>query len=122
MNGATVKMECQDNQIELDWIYLRKSILGTIRRGVFLYVLIENGYKYDSNCYSPYSTKFLIPFLWVSLLFYTILPYHLHPPRADQIIGVDSCPINPFLKSLGSSCKAENHCSGITSSLMRLES
>ena len=27
--------------------------------------------------------------------------FHLHPPRVDQVAGVDPCPINTFLKSLG---------------------
>ena len=35
---------------------------------------------------------------------------------------LDTCPISTFLKFLGSSCKAKNHCSGITSTLMRPES
>ena len=37
----------------------------------------------------------------VFFLFYTLFLFHLHPPRVDQIIGVDPCPINTFLKSLG---------------------
>ena len=35
---------------------------------------------------------------------------------------LETCPISIFLKSSGSSCKAENHCSGIISTLMQLES
>ena len=56
--------------------------------------------------------------------FYFILSFtfHLCPPRVGQIVGVDPCHISTFLKSLGSSCKAENYCSGITSSLMQSES
>ena len=46
--------------------------------------------------------------------FYFILssPFHLYPPCVDQIVSVDPYPISTFLKSLGSSCKAKNHCSG----------
>ena len=57
--------------------------------------------------------------LRVPLLFYIIFPFHLHPPRANQIVGVGSRPISTFLKSLGSSWKVENYCSGITSLLMQ---
>ena len=57
-------------------------------------------------------------------LFYFILSFtfHLCPPHVGQIVGVDPCHINTFLKSLGSSCKAEKYCSDITSSLMQSES
>ena len=44
----------------------------------------------------------------VSLPFYIIFPFHLHLSRADQIVGVNSYPISTFLKSLGSSYKAES--------------
>ena len=115
-------MDFKDNQTEMDWVYLNKFVLGSIRGGLFQYILIENSYRYGLNCYSAFSYKFPILILRVSIPFYTIFTSHLHPPHADQIIGVGSYPINTFLKSLGSSCKAGNHCSGITFSLMRPES
>ena len=48
--------------------------------------------------------------------------FHLCPPCVDQIVSVDPCHFSTFLKSLGSSCKAENYCLSITFSLMRPES
>ena len=62
------------------------------------------------------------PSLIASFLFYTLFYFHLHPSRADQMVGLDTCPITTFLKSLGSSYKAESHYSGITSILMQPES
>ena len=83
---------------------------------IFLIVLITNLVP------DYYNISFLIsrsPSLIAS--FYTLFPFHLLPPRAGQMVGVDTCPISTFLKSLCSSCKAENHCSSITSILMWLE-
>ena len=37
-------------------------------------------------------------------------------------VGVDTCPICNFHQSPCSTCKAETHCSGITFTLMQLES
>ena len=54
--------------------------------------------------------------------FYTILPSRSHFTRVYQRVGVDTCPICTFHQSPCSSCKAETHCSGITSTLIRPES
>ena len=54
-----------------------------------------------------------------SFFFYILFLFYLFPPRASQMVGVDTCPISTFLKSLCSRCKAENHCLGITSILIR---
>ena len=83
--------------------------------------MIKNGYRYGSNCYSAFFYKFPIHSLIASFFFYTPFLLHLHPPRTDQMVGVNTCPISTLLKSSCSSCKAENHCSGITSTLMRWE-
>ena len=115
-------MDPDHNKVKMDWFYLKKIIIITIRGDQFLYIIIEIDYKYSSYCYnislsilrSPFSQGFL------SILYF--LPSFISPPCVNQIIGVDPCPINTFLKSLGSSCKAENYCSNITSSLMRPES
>ena len=48
----------------MNWSYLSKFVIGTIRGGMLYYILIENGYKYDSSCYSAFYYKFLIPSLW----------------------------------------------------------
>ena len=69
------------------------------------------------QCFSL--SLFLIPPLIASFFFYTLFSFHLHPPRAGQMVSLNTYPISTFLKSLGSSCKAENHCLGITSILIR---
>ena len=105
----------------MSWSYLSKFVLGTIRGSLFQYILIENCYKYGSSCYSAFSYKFPISSL-IASFFYTLFCFHLHPPRAGQMVHLDTCPIRPFLKSLGSSYKARSHCSDITSTLMQSES
>ena len=63
---------------------------------------------------------FLDPlFSEVSYIIY--LPLNdLDPPLVDHPdCYVSACPISTFLKSLCSRCKAENHCLGITSILIR---
>ena len=98
-------MDPDDNKVKVNWTYLKKIVFSTIREDQFLYILLEVCYKYSSNCYS---VSFLIlrsPSLRVSLLFYTIFSFHLNPSRADQIVGVDPCPISTFLKSLGNRLK-----------------
>ena len=100
-------MDLDDNKVKVDQIYLRKIVLGTVRGDQFLYMLLEVGYKYSSNCYSVSFSILRSPSLRASLLFYTIFPFYLYHSHVDQIVGVDSCPISTFLKSLGCSCKAE---------------
>ena len=122
MSQVTITMDPDDNRVKIDLIYQRKIVLGTVREDQFLYILLEVGYKYSFDYYIISLLILRSPSLKVSLPFYTIFSFHLYPPHVDQIIGVDPCLINTFLKSLGSSCKAENYCSGIISSLMQLES
>ena len=54
--------------------------------------------------------------------FYTLLLSRSYFTRVYWRVGVDTCPIYTFHQSLCSSCKAETHCSDITSTLMRPES
>ena len=60
------------------------------------------------DCYSVFLLISRSFTLKVSRPFYTTFPFHLHLPRVDQIVGIHPCPISTFLKSLGSSCKAES--------------
>ena len=122
MGWVILMMDLEDNKVKVNWIYLRKFIIGPVRGDQFLYVLLEIGYRYSFDCYSVSFSVLRSLSLRVSPLFYTIFPFHLYPLCADQIVGVDPCPTSTFLKSLGCSCKAERYCSGITSSLMRPES
>ena len=48
----------------MDWSYLSKFVLDTVRGGIFSYLLIENDYEHGSNYYSAFSYKFLIPSPW----------------------------------------------------------
>jgi len=55
-------MDLEDNQAKAGWIYLSKFVLGTIREYQFLYISIENGYRYNFDCYSAFSLNSPIPF------------------------------------------------------------
>ena len=87
-----------------------------------MYILLEVSYRYGLDCYSVSSFLLRSLSVKISLLFYTIPPFHPYHPRANQIVDIGPCPISTFLKSLGSSWKAENYRSGITSSLVWPES
>ena len=125
MSWITVRMGLEDNQAKVNWIYLSKFIIGTIWEGQFLYIYQLKIVTDTILIATVLSLSILQSLsLRVPLLFYTIFPFHLHhfhlhPPRANQIVGVGSRPISTFLKSLGSSWKVENYCSGITSLLMQ---
>ena len=93
---------------------------------IYLYIYISLSSLITNTILDCYSVFLLIsrsPTLRVFLPLYNIFPFHdLHLPHADQIVGVDLCPISTFLKSLSSNYKAKSYCSGITSSSMRSES
>jgi len=74
------------------------------------------------DCYSISFLIFRSPCLIASSFFYTVSPSHLRFPHACPMVGVDTCSISPSQKSSCSSCKTNNHCSDITSTLMWLES
>ena len=71
-------------------------------------------FSLDTN-FHPHFPVFLSPF-------YTFLYSHSYFTRVYWRVGVDTCPIFTFHQSPCSSCKAETHCSGITSILMQPES
>ena len=91
MSWITVIMSPGNNKLKVDWIYLSKIVLSTVQGDQFLYILLEVGYKYNFDCYNI--SLSILQSLSLSLLFYTISPYHLYPPHAYQIAGVSSCPI-----------------------------
>ena len=79
MSWVTIIMDPDDNKVKVDWFYLRKFILSTVRGDQFLYILLEVCYKYSSNCYN---ISFLILqslSLRVFLLIYTISPFSSLP-------------------------------------------
>ena len=116
-------MDLDHNKAKIDWFYLKKIILGTIRGDQFLYIFLEFGYKHSSCCYSVFLSISRSHSLRVFFLFYIIFLLSSLPStyRLDCWCVVP-CPVSTFLKSLGSSYKVENYCSGITFSLMRSES
>ena len=122
MSWVAIMVDPNDNKVEIDWFLLKKIILNTIQGDQFLYIFLEFDYKYIFQCYSILLSNFQSPLSRPPFYFILSFPFHLCPPRVDQIVGVDPCHISTFLKSLGSSCKADNYCSGITSSLMQPES
>ena len=100
MSWITIRMDLKDNKVKVEWIYLRKFVVGTVREDQFLYILLEIGYRYSFDCYSVYFLILQSLFLRASPLFNTTFPFHLYPPFVDQIVGVDPYPISTFLKSL----------------------
>ena len=100
MSWITVIMSLGDDKLKVDWIYLSKIVLDTVRGDQFLYILLEVGYKYSFDCYS---VSFLIPQSPSSgSSFYFILfsSFPFYPSCVRQIVGIDPCPISTFLKSL----------------------
>ena len=106
------KVDSDDKKRKIDWFKLKKIVLDTVREVQLLYISLKFHYKYNFLLLQCFSLSFSIHLLRVSFPFYTIFPFHLHLSRANQIVGVDLYPISTFLKSLGSSCKAESYCSG----------
>ena len=103
MNWTTIMVGLDDLKAKINKFYPKKIVLGTIRGDVFLYIYLSFEFDYkSSSCY--YSIFLLISqSLSSGYSFSFILSsfFHLHPPCVDQVSGVDSCPINTFLKSLG---------------------
>ena len=93
-------MDLEDNKVKVKWIYLRKFVLGTIRRDQFLYILFEFGYIYNFDCYSVSFSILRSPSLGSSFLFILPSSFPFYPPHVKQIAGIDLCPISTFLKSL----------------------
>ena len=109
-------MKRTGRQIDLNQRKLSQAQSEEISSYIFFTSLITNLVP------DYYSVSLLISrslSLIASVFFYTLSTFRLNPPRAGQMVGVNTCLINTFLKSLRSSCKAENHCSGITSTLMQ---
>ena len=97
MNHATTIVGPDDKEAKIKQFNSKKIVLGTIREDQFLYISFEYDYKHYSCCYH----LFLSPLLKVFFLFNTLFLFYLHPPRVDQIIGIDPRPISSFLESLG---------------------
>ena len=101
---------------------MKKNVLSKVRGESFLYIVLKFDYKFGSWMLQYFSHPFPIPYPIASFFFYIVSSFHLHLPRICQTVCVDTCPISLPHKSSCGSCKAEIHCSNITSTLMRLES
>ena len=49
MSWIAIIIDPNDNKIKGDWFYLKQIALGMARGGQLLYILLEVGYKYNSN-------------------------------------------------------------------------
>ena len=125
MSQIITKLDSDDKRMKIDKFKLKNIVINTVWGDQFLYTSHKFDYKFGFWLLQCFSLDFSNPrslSLIAFFLFYTTFLFHLHPPRTDQMVSVDTCPISIFLKSLCNSCKVENYCSGITSTLMRLES
>ena len=93
-------MDPDDNKIKIDCFYPKKILIDTIRGDQFLYISLNFDYKRSFCCYSIFLLILRSLSLRVFFLFYTLFLFYLHPSCVDQVIGVNPCPINTFLKSL----------------------
>ena len=84
----------------------KKNVLDIVRGDQFLCIYI---YIYLLNLVTSLVLLLIVFFSFFfnppppgsSFSFILSSFFHLHPPRVDQVAGVDPCPINTFLKSLG---------------------
>ena len=72
MSWVTIIMDLDDNKVKIDWFYLNKIILSTIRGEQFLYISLEFDYKHSSCCYS-----ILFFFRSLSLMVFFLFLYYL---------------------------------------------
>ena len=52
MSLVAIIVDPNDNKVKIDWFYLKKTVIGTIRGDLFLYIILEVDYKYSSYCYN----------------------------------------------------------------------
>ena len=52
MSWVAIIVDPNDNKVKIDWFYLKKIVLGTVRGDQFLYIILEVHYKYGSYCYN----------------------------------------------------------------------
>ena len=125
-----------DLKAKINKFYPNKIVLGTIRGDVFLYIYIyisfslslslslsfEFDYKSSSCFYSVFPLISRSPFLSVFFLFYTVFLLSSPPSTCRPRFLCRSMSYQHLPYVFESSCKAENYCLSITSTLMRPES
>ena len=72
MNWVAILVDPNDNKVNINWLYLMKIVLGTVRGAQLLYIILKVDYKYRSYCYSNSLLILRSLPLKASLLFYTI--------------------------------------------------
>ena len=82
MSWVIIIVDPNDNKVKIDWLYLMKIVLGTVRGDQFLYIILEVGYKYSSYCYSNFLLILQSLSLTASLLFYIIFLLSSLPPTS----------------------------------------
>ena len=73
MSWVAIIVDPNDNKVKIDWFYLKKVVIGTVRRDQFMYIILEVDYKYSSYCYSLSLSVLRSPFLRIFPLFYIFL-------------------------------------------------
>ena len=46
MSWITIIVDPNDNKVKIDWFYLKKIVIGTVRGDQFLYIILEVDNKY----------------------------------------------------------------------------
>ena len=72
MSLVAIIVDPNDNKVKIDWFYLKKIVLGTVRGDQLLYIILEVDYKYSSYCYNISLSILRSLSLRVFFLFYTI--------------------------------------------------
>ena len=52
MSWVAIMVNPNDNKVNIDRLYVMKTVVGTVRGDQFLYIILEVGYKYCSYYYS----------------------------------------------------------------------
>ena len=52
MSWVAIIMDSDNDKVKVDWFYLKKIVLDTVRGDQFMYIILEVDYKYSSYCYS----------------------------------------------------------------------
>ena len=52
MSWVAIIVDPNDNKVKIDWFYLKKVAIGTVRGDQLMYIILEVDYKYSSYCYS----------------------------------------------------------------------
>ena len=54
MSWVTIIIDPDDKKVKIDWFYLKKIVLSTIRGDQFLYIFLEFDYKHSSYYYNVF--------------------------------------------------------------------